>query len=225
MEAKLNAVSNQPWVTREEGASADQRVAGESSPFSLPARLRDLRKRRGLTLREAGKRAGLSHSLLSQLELGRTNASLTTLSRLASIYGVTLSQIFDDKPDAAAGQIVRRHERVPMECISPNIADWLVAPSSGGFSVLLSIVEPRSDGGEPIQQAGGQKLLFVLRGVVHVHLAEQLETLYPGDAVSFDSAQPHGISNPGWEPAEVLCVISSPDADSGATSRQHADDN
>lgn len=209
-------MSNHPSVAGEEAASANQPTAGEHGSLSLAARLRDLRKRQGLTLREAGKRAGLSHSLLSQLELGHSNASLTTLSRLASIYGVTLSQMFDDRPDAAAGQFVRRHERVPMQCISPNIADWLVAPSSGGFSVLFSVVEPRSDGGEPIQQTGGQKLLFVLRGVVQVRLGEQLETLHPGDAVSFNSAQPHGISNPGWEPAEVLCVISGPKDDSDA---------
>ena len=181
--------------------------ADTDTPNDLGQRLRALRKQHGLTLREAGDRIGMSHSLLSQLELGRSSASLTTLTRLAVAYGTTLAQLFDDRSEQGAERVVRRHERVSMPCIAPNIVDFLVAPSAGEFSVLVSVVEPRSEG-SAIEQTGNRKLLFVLQGVTDVRVGDRTHTLHEGDAIYFDASEPHSVANPGWESAEILCVVS-----------------
>lgn len=191
---------------QEVGPGRAREPADEDAAASLAARLRDLRKSRGLTLREAGSRAGVSHSLLSQLEIGRSSASLATLSRLASAYEVSLAQLFGGKLSATA-QVVRRHERVSLPCLFPNCADWLVAPEAGEFSVLVSVVEPRTAAGQPAAGPGGQKFLFILRGVVELQVGGEQYVLHPGDAAGFDSAQPHAVANPGWESAELLAVI------------------
>ena len=61
----------------------------------LGARIRGLRKGRSLTLRQLANKTALSVSLISQIELGKSAASVATLRKLATALGVSLSVLFD----------------------------------------------------------------------------------------------------------------------------------
>ncbi len=61
----------------------------------LGARIRALRKGRSLTLRQLANKTALSVSLISQIELGKSAASVATLRKLAAALGVSLSVLFD----------------------------------------------------------------------------------------------------------------------------------
>ena len=63
-----------------------QRLIGE--------RLRQARVERDLTLRQLASRTGLSVSLISQIELARSCASVATLFKLARALKVKLSELF-----------------------------------------------------------------------------------------------------------------------------------
>ena len=57
------------------------------------AELRRVRRARGLTLVAVGHAVGLSFSFLSDMERGRTEPSLSTLRKLAQLYGVSMAAI------------------------------------------------------------------------------------------------------------------------------------
>ena len=106
---------------------------GSASPdFDLGARLRAIRLRHGVGLRELARRLELSPSSISQIETGKIQPSVRTLYAFASEFGVpvddvlfgddpvALSQhpgtatVFDPPPDGSAGHgvtIQRSHER------------------------------------------------------------------------------------------------------------------
>ena len=60
----------------------------------LGERLRAIRQLRRKTLREVAGAADISESFLSQLERGRTNATIATLQRLATALGIDVSDLF-----------------------------------------------------------------------------------------------------------------------------------
>lgn len=64
------------------------RVIGET--------IRTLRKDRGLTLKQMGRRTGLSVSLLSQIERAESSASLSSLYKVATALEVQLGELFGD---------------------------------------------------------------------------------------------------------------------------------
>lgn len=65
--------------------------------MNIGEKLRQLRKQiHKLTLREVSERTGLSISFLSDIERGRTNPSLETLSKLADVYKVSISSIIPE---------------------------------------------------------------------------------------------------------------------------------
>ena len=59
------------------------------------ARLRELRKGGSLTLKQLANRTGLSVSLISQIELGKSAASMSTLHKLATALQVRMTHFFE----------------------------------------------------------------------------------------------------------------------------------
>ncbi|WP_068813047.1 helix-turn-helix domain-containing protein [Lactobacillus crispatus] len=56
-------------------------------------RLKELRKNRGLTLKELGKKVSMHDNTLSQYETGKRNPNLKTWQQLAGFYGVSVSYL------------------------------------------------------------------------------------------------------------------------------------
>ena len=61
----------------------------------LAQRLRQLRKRAGLTQEGFAERTGFSYKVYQSMEAGRRwNLRMSTILRLAEFYGLTLSELF-----------------------------------------------------------------------------------------------------------------------------------
>src|SRR5256714_14763099 len=69
------------------------------APSDLGPRIRAVRLRKGIGLRELARRLDLSPSLISQIETGKIRPSVRTLYALASEFGVTTDELlFDQAP-------------------------------------------------------------------------------------------------------------------------------
>jgi transcriptional regulator with XRE-family HTH domain/quercetin dioxygenase-like cupin family protein len=74
------------------------------SPKAVPQvgeRIREERVRRGLTLRGLARVVGVSASLISQIETGKSQPSVSTLYAITTALGVSIEDVFDT-PDLAA---------------------------------------------------------------------------------------------------------------------------
>src|SRR5690348_18238945 len=66
----------------------------------LGARLKELRKHAGLSLRELARQAEVSPSLVSQIENGKSRPSVSTLYTFARLLNVAVDELFDaEEPD------------------------------------------------------------------------------------------------------------------------------
>lgn len=65
-------------------------------------RIRQLRKRKGVNLRELARRSGVGVATLSRIESGEANPRLSTLLKLADVLGVFVGQLFE-KPSTRKG--------------------------------------------------------------------------------------------------------------------------
>lgn len=79
-------------AVREHGllVDLDGRLNGE-----IGGRIRERRTAQGLTLKQLSNRTGLSVSLISQIELGKSAASLSTLYKLSRALAVKMAYFFD----------------------------------------------------------------------------------------------------------------------------------
>jgi len=60
----------------------------------LGSRIRRLREKRGVSQEELAHQTGFSRSFMSAIERGTKDVRLSTLLRLASIFEISLSQLF-----------------------------------------------------------------------------------------------------------------------------------
>jgi transcriptional regulator with XRE-family HTH domain len=173
-------------------------------------RLRAIRLLRRLTLREVADAAGVSESFVSQLERGRSSASVATLQRLAAAVGIEISDLFADESQSGP-RVLRHQERQLLEWGHLGRKALLTPKPFHSLEVVAAAFDPGgSTGNEPYTHGDSEELLLVLAGRVHLQLGSELLDLSHGDSVNYRSSTPHRVSNPGDEAAEVLFVISPP---------------
>src|SRR4051794_37319317 len=87
--------------------------AGEASGTLelLGARIRLLRNARGLTLDTLARATGISVSMLSLVERGRTSASVGTLMALSSALSVSMSELFARATPHYGQELIRAEEQ------------------------------------------------------------------------------------------------------------------
>ena len=94
------------------------------------SRLRAERERLGISLRELARRVGVSPSLVSQIELDRVNPSVSTLYALVTELGMTMSDVFGERPEERVVQRRRRPRGAPRDAArdQPRVRRTLGAP-------------------------------------------------------------------------------------------------
>ncbi|MGW7366719.1 helix-turn-helix domain-containing protein [Streptomyces sp. NPDC054841] len=184
--------------------------AADELPDVAP-RLRELRRRRGLTLEAAAQRAGLSPAHLSRLETGNRQPSLPTLLALARIYGTTVAELLGEIPPERDA-IIRAGRMGPAE------ADGWTYRQAGGRGRAMQALRVRVPYSGPQEELvrvhPGEEWLYVLEGRLRLGLGDTVHELDPGDSAHFDSLTPHRIAAATIGGAELLFVhtlLQSPD--------------
>lgn len=182
----------------------------EDGTVDVGERLRAIRMLRRRTLKDVARAAGVSESFLSQVERGRSSASVATLQRLAAAVGIEISDLFatDGLPRP---RVLRREARQLLVWGHLGRKSLLTPKPFHSLEVVAAEFDPGgSTGDEPYTHGDSEELLLVLRGRAHVQLGTDVYELGVGDSLHYRSSTPHRVSNPGDEPAEVLFVISPP---------------
>ena len=181
-----------------------------ASEVDVGERLRAIRIARRRTLREVAERAGLSESFLSQVERGRSSASIASLRRIAEALGVSIADLFE--PEGLPGPRVLRRDERPALSFGILGRKLLLTPRPlHHLEVFMGELEVGgSTGAQPYAHGDSEELFVVLSGTVQLELGGELFELESGDSIDYRSSTPHRISNLGDELAEVMWIISPP---------------
>lgn len=167
----------------------------------LGQRIREARLARGMSLRETAARAGVSPSLLSQVETGKVQPSVTTLYAVVTCLDLSVDEILDHQPGAGMLPESRSAHPVQRAADAPTITmgdgvTWqglAVMPGPDHVDGVLATYAPRaaSSGREALTQHAGVEHGYVLRGELTLRLEAETYVLRAGDSFCFDSTRPH----------------------------------
>ena len=99
--------------------------APEEPGDGLGARLRVVRQRSGLSLREVARQLGVSPSFVSQLENGKSQPSVATLYSLSQLLGVSIDELFKPDGQPAATDATSKTGRSRSRGKKPSVQDVL----------------------------------------------------------------------------------------------------
>lgn len=169
---------------------------------ALGAVVRRSRQRMGLSVEALGARAGLSAGLLSQLERGRGNPSLQTLSRLAGALGTQLVSLLQSA-QRHGDPIVRADARLVLPDVDPGedegprpVRELLTPDQNLPLQLIRTVMPPGfSNASRPFRHLGLESV-HVLSGRLDVVIGEVRHELAAGDTITYECSQAHWWANP-----------------------------
>jgi transcriptional regulator with XRE-family HTH domain len=179
----------------------------------LGARLREARQRRGLSLRELARRVGVSASLLSQVENGKSQVSVTNLHALVTALDVSLDQLFDAGPAPSEGPagpaahhgvaalgdgpVHRVGERPILEMASGVTWERLASLLGDLVDTQLVTYQPGSSSSSDgrLTRHNGTEFAYLIEGELVLILGYEEYVLTAGESLAFDSTMPHLYAN------------------------------
>lgn len=191
----------------DEDAHSAVTVDTEETVRAIGSRIRELRRARNLTLGTVAEHTGLSVSLLSMVERGRTGPSIGTLVAVANALGVHMSDLFDRRAAGGLSDPVHRRAHQPTYETAEGVTRRVVrTDDERGFEIAVNEYTPGTCSSSTPVHHDGHELGLLLDGSLTVELDGRSHTLRPGDAISYDSQVPHRLSNLGRRRARAIWV-------------------
>jgi transcriptional regulator with XRE-family HTH domain len=164
-------------------------------------RLRELRRRRGVTLADLSATTGISESTLSRLESGARRPNLELLLPLARAYGVPLDELVGAPHTGDPRVHLRPVHHAGMTYIP-------LTRRAGGLQAHKLVIPPRREGTEPdLKTHEGYEWLYVLEGRLRLLLGDRDLVLKPGEVAEFDTHMPHWLGSADDRPVELLVLF------------------
>jgi transcriptional regulator with XRE-family HTH domain len=192
--------------------------AGRGARLESPDIGEALRVRRhelGWSLRDLADRLGCSPSLISQIERGRANPSVSTLYSIVQALDVSLDELLFNERRATAtepppgGPIQRGSERHRIRLASGVLWERLTTVSEPGVEFLHVTYEVggASSPADAFQRHAGHEWGYVVSGSLQVTIGFRQYLLEAGDAISLDSTTPHRLANVGDAPVHAIWFV------------------
>ena len=166
--------------------------------IKLGALLRAIRNSKHLTIKEVVGKAGVSSSLLSQIERNRISPSLDTLLQLLEVYGVSPTKFFKDYETHSRVEIIKRDERKIYQRKGfkyEKLCGESQEKGNHSFSAFFLELAPGQKRGDSGDGHLGRELGIVVSGSAQLICGEETYDITAGDSVSFFSQIPHVIEN------------------------------
>ncbi len=180
-----------------------------STPPRVGEQIQRLRSERKMTLDELSRAAGVSKSMLSEIERDKANPTIAVAWRLTNALGVNLDSLFAAPKAPEAIAVAGPHD---IPTLSGHDAGyqlrvWGPIELAGRFEWYELTLKP---GGALISAAhepGTREHLTVLQGTVDVDAAGTTRRLKTADTARYVADQPHAVRNAGKGEARALMVV------------------
>jgi len=170
--------------------------------------LHELRKQRGLSLNDLASLSGVSRSMLSQVETGRSIPSVVVLCKIARTFDVSVTA-FLRKEDAEQPVLLSAKE-TPLRISASGKCAWRSLMSSKeGRKIEFYEILLQGGGMEKVVSypPGTKASLAVNQGSLLVAIGGQRHRLSEGDVLEFPASLDHAYINPGNEKALIYLVL------------------
>ncbi len=173
----------------------------------LPARLKEARRAKGLSLEAVANLSGVSRSMVSQIERGESSPTISTLWNLTRALQVDFAGLLEGTKTADQIEVLRKSEVPSIDNMGQNCHIRILSPpeEAGGHEVY----DIQFDAGGALNSQpharGAREQLTVLDGAVKVTSGSAVTELRQGDTARYAADIAHSIS--ASAPARVFLIV------------------
>jgi len=163
--------------------------------MEIGSKIREVRKQKGLTLKDVARVTGVTVSLLSQIENGKVQPSLSSLWAISKALATPVAFFFGQDTTEPMSPVVRASEPRVVKTqngLTYNLLSQKVAESN---VELLRIEFEKGATTDGLHQHDGFECGLVLEGKLEVVTDTDRHILNKGDSITLDSTAPHDMRN------------------------------
>ncbi len=180
------------------------------APYHFGEKLRTVRERKGYTLKVVAQRAGVSESLVSQIERNRVSPAIDTLLSLAEVLDINLEFLFDEYRKKHPVEIIHDDERRSVEEEGVSYEE-IVHPNSedGNHTMESYLITIPAHGQTHRGSYGhiGRETGYIMSGTGELHYEEEVHPVKEGDGISFSAGAPHVLVNTGSKELKAIWTV------------------
>jgi transcriptional regulator with XRE-family HTH domain len=177
---------------------------------------------------ELARRAGVSPSLISQMERGQSLPSVSTLFAIAEALDVPVDAFFRSAEKHELGGsgsesvsvvrdeatevpehrfLVRKDSRAAIDIEGGVRWERLTPSTLSNVEFLELVYSPHAESNPSLYRHPGTEMVLVLSGALDIFIGFERYQLSPGDSIHFPSSLPHRYVNPTDETTRAVTVI------------------
>ena len=196
-------------------------------------KLRAKRQLQKMTLKQLSEKTGLSISLLSEIERGLAQPSMSSLKRIVQAMDLSMFNFVEEQTDPNENQgrlalqstppgapdaytkdiaIVRATKRKKLMYPSfPALFELLTPDLNRMMEILYGKFEPGfTSGPEPIKDPPGEKCAFIIKGCLEMKIGEKTVRLEEGDSVYYPGDSQVSMRVIGDKACHSILVVTPP---------------
>ncbi len=176
-------------------------------------KIREIRERRALTLKDVAQRAGLSESLISQIERNKVAPAIDTLLAIVDVLDIDLEYLFRDFKRERQVNLVRKADRqrvVLKKMTYEQLSRVEGSDEDHGIEAYFLEIKPGGESESAEYGHAGKELGVVISGAGDFTIGTKTYQLKEGDSISFASNVPHVFRNTGPGPLRAFWVVTPP---------------
>ncbi|MBI4335717.1 MAG: cupin domain-containing protein [Candidatus Omnitrophica bacterium] len=175
--------------------------------MDLGKRIRQLRKKRGMTLLEVSKKSGVALATLSRIETGRMTGTLESHTRIARTFDMGLPEFYSEMDSPATAQskddyadVFVHDKKTSSVILTKDVLNKRMLPQLVGL-------QPSARTAAEQFKKGAEKFIYVLQGKIELVVGDTRNDLEKGATLYLDASCPHYARNTGNSTAEFLSVL------------------
>lgn len=173
--------------------------------------IQTLRTQRGLSVRGLAALAGITPSMLSQMENQRVTPSIQTLRSLAQALDVPLYHFFQDTTPACPVVMPETRATIGLKSEPDTTYELLTPDTKGSIEFCMMMIPPHTSSNIHPQCHAGEEVAFFHAGTaLELELDGVRYPMRPGDSVRIPSQTRHIWHNTGDDTAQVVFALSPP---------------
>lgn len=179
-------------------------------PYHFGEKLRQVREHKGYTLKVVAQKAGVSESLVSQIERNHVSPAIDTLLALADVLDINLEFLFDEYRKKRPVQVIRATER-PSINEDDITYEQLAKPAGSDTDNSIESYVLHIPAGSHTHRGSyghiGREFGIIIKGKARLTYENTEYILEEGDSVSFSAGVRHVLENVGDCDLEAIWFV------------------
>lgn len=177
--------------------------------LNIGKKIQHFRKKNDITLKQLADMIHATPSLISQIERGKANPSLSTLKSIADVFKIPIGLLFEYESKSTVSPVIRKntHKKIITE---GNVRYSLLTPGIADMEAIIIEFPPEASSGEMMYEHEGYECGYLLKGELTIEIEDTVYVMQPGDSISFESHKRHRMTNRGNVTAVTVWVNAVP---------------